>query len=127
MDGVPVDGAGVADVGLALGLGPVAGERGGALHGCALRREAVHRVRQPHGRGAFAGGVLGPQPRLVDLNQPRLGARLTDEQPHRVLLRVDGVDDRDLPVLDALGPRAVGARRERVGGVADRDDVAGSQ
>ena len=86
VDGVAVDRAGVADVGLLLGLGPVAGEGGGAVDGCALGGEAVQRVVEPDGRGAFAGGVLCTQPRLVDLDQPRFGAGLAQQQGERVAL-----------------------------------------
>ena len=41
VDGVAVDRAGVADVGLLLGLRPVPGERRGAVHGRTVGREAV--------------------------------------------------------------------------------------
>jgi hypothetical protein len=58
---------------------------------------------------------------LVDLDQPRFGARLAQPERERVALGVDGFDDRDLAVLDPLGSRLVGLCGEGVGGVADRD------
>jgi hypothetical protein len=74
--GVAVDRARVADVGLLLGLGPVSGERGGGVDGCALGREAVQRVVEPDRGGALACGVFGAQACLVDLDQSRLGSGL---------------------------------------------------
>ena len=124
VDGVAVDRAGVADVGLLLGLRPVAGERCGAADGRALGGEAVQRVVQPDGGGAVAYAVLCAQLRLVDLDQSGLGAGLAQQEGERVALGVDGFDDRGLTVLDPLGPRPAGVAREGVGGVADRDDVA---
>ena len=80
VDAVAVDRAGVADVGLLLGLGPVAGEGGGSVDGRALGGEAVQRIVEPDGGGAFAGRVLCAQPGLVDLDEPRLGAGLAQQQ-----------------------------------------------
>ena len=59
VNGVPVDRAGVADVGLLFGLRPVAGEGGGGVDGRALGGEAVQRIVEPDRGGALAGGVLG--------------------------------------------------------------------
>ena len=127
VDAVAVDRAGVADVGLLFGLGPVPGEGGGAVDGRALGGEGVQRVVQPDGGGAFAGGVFYAQARLVDLDQPRFGPGLAQQQGERVALGVDGFDDRGLAVLDALGPWLAGLGVEGVGGVAYRDDVAGTE
>ena len=109
VDGVAVDRAGVADVGLLLGLGPVAGEGGGAVDGRALGGEAVQRIVEPDRGRPLAGGVLGAQACLVDLDDPRLGAGLAKQQRQRVAFGVDGFDDRDLAVLDPFGSRAARA------------------
>jgi len=89
VDGVAVDGAGVADVGLLLGLGPVAGEGGGPAHGRPLGGEGVHRIVQADRGGAFAGGVLGAQLGVVDLDEPGFGARLAEREGERVAFGVD--------------------------------------
>ena len=75
----------------------------------------------------MARGVLCAQPCLVDLDQPRLGPGLVQQQGERVQLGIDGLDDRGLAILDPLGPRLAGLRVEGVGGVPYRDDVAGPE
>ena len=97
------------------------------MDGRALGGEAVQRVVEPDGCGAFAGGVLFSQARVVDFDQPRFGPGFAQPQGERVALRVDGFDDRGLAVLDPFGPRVAGLGREGVGGVADCDHVAGPE
>jgi hypothetical protein len=67
------------------------------------------------------------QPPLVDLDAFRLDAGLAQQEGERVAFWVDGLDDRDLPVLDPLRPRRARRRLERVAGVGERDDVSWTQ
>ena len=125
---VAVDRAGVADVGLLFGLRPVAGERRGAVDGRALRREAVHRVgraarrrRASRRRARRAGGPGRSRP---------AAARRRARGAAGSACRVSGSTDSTIaiwPFSTRLGRGPPGLRGEGVGGVADRDHVAGSE